>query len=67
MNWAWWDGKMSAEHYAEEHGLDSPTLLEAARQARVTAEPEPSPTPAAPSGNGQGAGNPEPEAIEAHK
>jgi cytochrome b subunit of formate dehydrogenase len=32
MNWAWWDGKMSVEHYREEHGLDSPTLLEAARQ-----------------------------------
>ena len=31
MNWAWWDGKMSFEHYREEHGLDSETLLEAAR------------------------------------
>jgi cytochrome b subunit of formate dehydrogenase len=31
MNWAWWDGKMSFEHYREEHGLDSQTLLEAAR------------------------------------
>jgi cytochrome b subunit of formate dehydrogenase len=27
MNWAWWDGKMSFEHYSEEHGLDSSTLL----------------------------------------
>jgi hypothetical protein len=27
MNWAWWDGKMSFEHYSEEHGLDSNTLL----------------------------------------
>ncbi|HYA23782.1 MAG TPA: cytochrome b/b6 domain-containing protein [Terriglobales bacterium] len=42
MNWAWWDGKMSAEHYAEEHGLDSPALLEAARQERAeVAEVEP--------------------------
>jgi cytochrome b subunit of formate dehydrogenase len=32
MNWAWWDGKMSVEHYREEHGLDSATLVEAARQ-----------------------------------
>jgi len=32
MNWAWWDGKMSFEHYREEHGLDSETLLQAARQ-----------------------------------
>ncbi|HKS73178.1 MAG TPA: cytochrome b/b6 domain-containing protein [Terriglobales bacterium] len=31
MNWAWWDGKMSFEHYREEHGLDAATLLEAAR------------------------------------
>jgi hypothetical protein len=31
MNWAWWDGKMSFEHYREEHGLDSETLLESAR------------------------------------
>jgi cytochrome b subunit of formate dehydrogenase len=33
MNWAWWDGKMSFEHYREEHGLDTETLLEAARAA----------------------------------
>ena len=32
MNWAWWDGKMSFEHYGEEHGLDADTLLEAARE-----------------------------------
>jgi cytochrome b subunit of formate dehydrogenase len=31
MNWAWWDGKMSFEHYRDEHGLDTETLLEAAR------------------------------------
>jgi cytochrome b subunit of formate dehydrogenase len=31
MNWAWWDGKVSAHHYSEEHGLDSETLLAAAR------------------------------------
>jgi hypothetical protein len=29
MNWAWYDGKMSLEHYREEHGLDSKSLLEA--------------------------------------
>ena len=32
MNWAWWDGKMSFEHYREEHGLDSATLLDASRR-----------------------------------
>ncbi|HET7441575.1 MAG TPA: cytochrome b/b6 domain-containing protein [Terriglobales bacterium] len=31
MNWAWWDGKMSFEHYREEHELDTTTLLDAAR------------------------------------
>jgi len=31
MNWAWWDGKMSFEHYREEHALDSETMLAAAR------------------------------------
>jgi cytochrome b subunit of formate dehydrogenase len=30
MNWTWWDGKMSFEHYREEHGLDTSTLLKAA-------------------------------------
>ena len=37
MNWAWWDGKMSFEHYREEHALDSETLLAA---ARANASPE---------------------------
>jgi cytochrome b subunit of formate dehydrogenase len=32
MNWAWWDGKMSFEHYREEHELDTATLLDAARK-----------------------------------
>jgi cytochrome b subunit of formate dehydrogenase len=39
MNWAWWDGKMSYEHYREEHGLDSETLLGAAR-AETLPEPD---------------------------
>lgn len=51
MNWAWWDGQMSFEHYREEHGLDAATLVEAAgREAPVD-------TPA----NGSGA---RPEASE---
>ena len=32
MNWTWWDGKTSLEHYREEHGLDTPTLLASAPQ-----------------------------------
>jgi len=32
MNWTWWDGKASLEHYREEHGLDTPTLLASAPQ-----------------------------------
>jgi len=38
MNWAWWDGKMSFEHYQEEHGLDGATLLEAVRSGVSEAE-----------------------------
>ena len=30
MNWAWWDGQVSFEHYREEHALDTATLLDAA-------------------------------------
>ncbi|MFI5111033.1 MAG: formate dehydrogenase subunit gamma, partial [Terriglobales bacterium] len=26
MNWAWYDGRMSVEHYQDEHGLDSETV-----------------------------------------
>ena len=26
VNWAWWDGRVSAEWYEEEHGLDHETL-----------------------------------------
>jgi cytochrome b subunit of formate dehydrogenase len=36
MNWAWWDGKMSFEHYREEHGEDTETLLAAARTGAET-------------------------------
>jgi hypothetical protein len=28
MNWAWWDGKMSVEHYREEHELDTESLAD---------------------------------------
>lgn len=31
MNWAWWDGRVSRHHYADEHALDTETLLAAAR------------------------------------
>jgi cytochrome b subunit of formate dehydrogenase len=43
MNWAWWDGKISLQHYREEHGLDTETLLEAARaeaEAEKAAHPD---------------------------
>lgn len=36
MNWAWFDGKMSLEHYEEEHGLDGETLLAAAHDELST-------------------------------
>ncbi len=28
MNWAWWDGNMSVEHYREEHELDTEFLAQ---------------------------------------
>jgi cytochrome b subunit of formate dehydrogenase len=53
MSWAWWDGKVSLEHYREEHALDPEPILEgiAAEQAqevskraleKPAAEPAPS-------------------------
>jgi cytochrome b subunit of formate dehydrogenase len=69
MNWSWWDGKISFEHYSEEHALDATTLLEAAR----TQPAEPAEAgPAAP-GNGEGAssqaGTPqaEEEPVDSHQ
>jgi cytochrome b subunit of formate dehydrogenase len=51
MNWAWWDGKMSFEHYREEHGLDTETLL-AAAQGEAPAPEGPAETgPAAEAGD----------------
>ena len=38
MNWAWWDGKMPAHHYREEHGLDSETLKQAAAEEHAHEE-----------------------------
>jgi cytochrome b subunit of formate dehydrogenase len=38
MNWAWWDGKMSFEHYREEHGLDTDTLLRAAKAEQASSD-----------------------------
>jgi len=39
MNWAWRDGKMSVEHYKQEHELDTETLAET--DAEAAAEPNP--------------------------
>ncbi len=50
MNWAWWDGKMSEHHYRDEHGLDSETLLAAARAGSNS-------TGSAPEDNGNGTGH----------
>jgi cytochrome b subunit of formate dehydrogenase len=40
MNWAWYDGKMSVEHYQEEHGLDTESVLKAVEDAAAQAEEE---------------------------
>jgi cytochrome b subunit of formate dehydrogenase len=63
MNWAWWDGKMSVEHYREEHGLDSPTLLEALRPKEFEAETTSGARSAA-AGNGHESGETEPEPVK---
>ncbi len=33
MNWAWYDGRMSIEHYVEEHGADTETITAAIEAA----------------------------------
>ena len=44
MNWAWYDGKMSVEHYQEEHGLDLETVRRAVDEAAAeSGAPEPLP------------------------
>jgi cytochrome b subunit of formate dehydrogenase len=46
MNWTWWDGKMSFEHYRDEHALDSETLLQAARSDAAADQVAPAAVPA---------------------
>lgn len=42
MNWAWFDGKMSVEHYSHEHADDQRTITEAiaSQSSGENAEPE---------------------------
>jgi cytochrome b subunit of formate dehydrogenase len=40
MNWAWWDGRMSLEHYQEEHPLDTETIFQAVKKERDVAAGE---------------------------
>ena len=63
MNWAWWDGQMSVEHYREEHGLDSPTLMEALRPSELAAESTSGAASTA-AGNGHEARKSETEPVE---
>ncbi len=39
MNGAWWDGKMPADHYREEHELDTETLSQVVDQAPHDSNP----------------------------
>jgi formate dehydrogenase gamma subunit len=41
MNWSWWNGRMSLEHYKDEHGLDAEPILEAMQQESTGAANEP--------------------------
>lgn len=38
MNWAWFDGKMSVEHYSHEHGMDHETIAAAVSKAATESE-----------------------------
>jgi cytochrome b subunit of formate dehydrogenase len=59
MNWAWWDGKVSSHHYAEEHGLDGESLLQAARASNKSEITNNT------TGNGKGTGHTSEETVEA--
>jgi cytochrome b subunit of formate dehydrogenase len=41
MNWSWWNGRMSLEHYKNEHPLDSETILQALQQEANETEGQP--------------------------
>ena len=59
MNWAWWDGKMSVEHYSHEHPLDTASLADSDPAPSTTAPnatppttpPSPNPSSNPPSAN----------------
>ncbi|HEV2116537.1 MAG TPA: hypothetical protein VGR48_10955, partial [Terriglobales bacterium] len=63
MNWAWYDGKMSLEHYREEHGLDANSLLEASRTLENATGSEESQAAASASKNGDGPAAPAADAA----
>ncbi|MGH9521007.1 MAG: hypothetical protein ACRD3E_00585, partial [Terriglobales bacterium] len=42
MNWSWYDGRMSVEHYQDEHELDGQTILQSV-EAAVALKPAPAP------------------------
>jgi cytochrome b subunit of formate dehydrogenase len=46
MNWAWYDGRMSVEHYQDEHGLDTETVRRAVDETAAESG-APDPVPAA--------------------
>ncbi|HYL16235.1 MAG TPA: cytochrome b/b6 domain-containing protein [Terriglobales bacterium] len=40
MNWSWWNGRMSLEHYKDEHALDAEPILETMRRESTGAADE---------------------------
>lgn len=40
MNWSWWNGRMSLEHYKDEHPSDTETILQAMQEETDVAESE---------------------------
>ena len=41
MNWSWWNGRMSLEHYKDEHPLDAEPILEAMQRESAGTANEP--------------------------
>jgi len=39
MNWAWWDGRMSLDHYRAEHALDTASVPEAETPDKTSDDP----------------------------
>jgi formate dehydrogenase gamma subunit len=58
INWAWWDGKVTAQWQEEEHPLDQPSLHSSACLGARLPEEKPAFEPAHPAGEPEAGGKP---------